>query len=157
MIDHRLGLRLAGRGVARDKVVAALSRTERKIGSRFSVVLCVLHAQHRCVEIACLAIVRAGIGDVVDGDHLETLCGRGIRGAFARSVDGGRQGNGFAELAAVELAALEIFYQIGDEKFHAVNPCFKIPLSYAPISKNGKLVRHVKWLWASPGAAAPYN
>jgi hypothetical protein len=87
------------------------------------------------------------IGDVVDGNHLETLSGRCIRGAFARSVDGGRQGNGFAELAAVELAALEIFDQIVDETFHAVTPLLEIPFILRPMSKNGNLLRHVNSRW----------
>jgi hypothetical protein len=45
---------------------------------------------------------------VVDADHLESAPGRRV-GGIARSVDRGSECDGLAELAAVDLAAFEVF------------------------------------------------
>src|SRR5207249_258944 len=117
--------------VPRDEIVAAAAGTERQIGPRFLIVFRVLHIQHARVEIARLAVVRTGIGNMVDGDHLEAPWRRRIRGFFTSRVDGRRERYGLTKLTPVDLAALEILHQIGDETFHVWTSCFEVLSSYA--------------------------
>jgi hypothetical protein len=115
---------------ARDDERAALAglRAKFQVGA-LAVVLAprAPQAEHRGVEVACLGIVRARVGDVVDADGLEAR-GRLRLGGTAHRVDGGGERDGFAEFAAAHLAALEVFDEIADEFFHAVTlPWIDIP------------------------------
>src|SRR5262249_25004607 len=124
--------------VPRDEIVAAAAGTERQISSRFLIVFRVLHTQHARVEIARLAVVRASIRNMVDGDHLESLRGCRIRGLFTRRVNRRRKRYGLAKLTPVDLAALEILHQIGDEAFHVWTSCFEVFLILRRLAKKPK-------------------
>src|SRR5438093_9483728 len=113
-----------GSGVAHDHELAALARlrAEHQIGAA-AVVLArrALHAEMLDVEVADLGVVGARIGDVIDPEHLEAA--RRLRlGGIAHRVDAGRERDGFAELTAVDPAALEVSDKISNEAFHAGPP-----------------------------------
>src|SRR5262249_10450909 len=123
-VIHVRRCQLAGPGRvrrARDDEGAALSRlgTESEVRP-LAVILAgrVRHADERRVPIARLGVIRAGIREMVDADHLESAAWR-LRVGLARPVDGGGERHRLAELTAADFPTLEAFHEISDEAFHA--------------------------------------
>src|SRR5215471_1745956 len=132
VVDHGLRPRLyagaaagSAAGVARDQERTAFAglRPEHQI-CPLAVIPCglALHAENRCVPVACLGVIRASIGHVVDADDLETALGLGLRG-IARAIDRSGERHGLAEFATIDLAAVQALNQISDEAFHVRPPC----------------------------------
>src|SRR5438874_4851758 len=98
--------------IARYDKGAALARLrpESEIGAVLAVIVQYLHSEYGRIEIARLLIIGAGIGDVVDTQHLQSACRRGL-GGIADAVNRGREGNCLAELASCDFSGLEIFHE----------------------------------------------
>src|SRR5262249_59931435 len=70
--------------------------------------------------------VRAGVGDVIDQRDLEARL-LGSAGAVGRIRGGGGERQRFDELAAADLALLELGELVGDETFHDYPPSRSAP------------------------------
>src|SRR6185503_13591464 len=98
--------------------LAGLGSAESEIGAAHALVVVDLGVEHFGVPVARHLIVRAGVGDVVDAEHLQPARRRCLRRA-ARGIDRGRERHCLAELTAVYLSALKTFDEISNETFHA--------------------------------------
>src|SRR5712671_375121 len=122
VVDHSPGRLFVVAEVARYDEGAAFARfrtAKLKIGATHALIVVDLGVEHLGVPIACNAVIRARIGDVIDREHLQPARRSGLR-RTAGGKDSGGQSHRLAKLSAVYLPALKASDEISDETFHAV-------------------------------------
>jgi len=104
MVDHGLRrLRRIGPRIVHDEEIATLvrTRTEGEIGAALSLVIRYLHAERRAIEVACLRIIGAEIGNMIDAERLEPAPGWcGVRFRSACGENGSGDAKRLTEFAA---------------------------------------------------------